>query len=116
MNRVHIALQKNRTAFRPCEQVQGTASWSFEGPAPKTVELRLFWFIYGKGERAAAMAGPISAPSPANGSQSRIVRQAHGAGKAPAGGGRYYSRSVSLIMSARPPGCRCFDAAALRCT
>ena len=51
MNRVYIALQENRTAFRPCEQVQGTASWSFEGPAPKAVELRLFWFTHGKGEQ-----------------------------------------------------------------
>ena len=49
MSTLRIALRGNQTAYRPGEQVQGTADWSFEGAAPRAVDLRLFWFTCGQG-------------------------------------------------------------------
>jgi hypothetical protein len=49
MSALHIALQDNRTAYRPGEMAQGTVSWSFAERVPRAMELRLFWFTRGRG-------------------------------------------------------------------
>ena len=49
MSAMRIAIRDNQTAFRPCEQIEGTVSWSFGDRVPEVVELRLFWYTRGRG-------------------------------------------------------------------
>ena len=50
MNWLEVSLRDGRTAYRPGEKVQGTALWQVEERAKK-IELRLFWYTEGKGDR-----------------------------------------------------------------
>lgn len=54
MNELRIDIDAQRQAFKPGEEVAGTASWKLE-KAPKAVELRLFWFTRGKGTQDASV-------------------------------------------------------------
>jgi hypothetical protein len=45
---LRIGTKGGRTSFLPGEIVEGVAAWAF-ADAPKTAELRLFWFTEGKG-------------------------------------------------------------------
>jgi len=48
MNELRILLQGEQKNFRVGETVEGVAGWRLE-KAPRSVELRLFWFTRGKG-------------------------------------------------------------------
>jgi hypothetical protein len=48
MNGLTIQLAGDRLAFNPGEELAGSVNWSSE-QAPRSLELRLFWFTRGKG-------------------------------------------------------------------
>lgn len=43
-----ITLENAAAAFQPFDEIRGTVAWTLE-KAPKSVELRLFWFTSGRG-------------------------------------------------------------------
>ena len=47
---LRVELENPEAIFRPGETIQGTASWSL-AEAPEALEVRLFWFTQGKGDR-----------------------------------------------------------------
>lgn len=63
MNTLEVALERGQTAFRPGEEVRGTASWSLEEP-PKAVEVRLFWHTQGKGDQDVEVVETTVLPGP----------------------------------------------------
>jgi hypothetical protein len=62
---IQIETRDGRTAYQPGEEVEGTVRWRFEAP-PKSLEVRLFWYTEGKGERDVGVAEslPLSNPGP----------------------------------------------------
>ena len=48
MNELKILLTNDRAQFRPGETLTGVAGWRLTA-APRSVELRLFWYTRGKG-------------------------------------------------------------------
>jgi hypothetical protein len=48
MNSLQIAIQEERTSFRPGEECKGEAKWTLAGNI-KSAEVRLFWYTGGKG-------------------------------------------------------------------
>ncbi len=48
MSQLKIAIKEDRKTFRPGETVVGAVGWKRD-VAPKSAELRLFWFTRGKG-------------------------------------------------------------------
>ena len=50
MSDLWVELDGARTSFAPGERIAGTAGWRLEEP-PEALEVRLFWFTRGKGER-----------------------------------------------------------------
>ncbi len=47
---LRVELENSEASFRPGETIQGTAGWSLDA-APEALEVRLFWFTQGKGDR-----------------------------------------------------------------
>ena len=54
-----ITLENAAAAFQPFDEIRGTIAWTLE-KAPKTLELRLFWFTSG---RATPEAGVLQVKS-----------------------------------------------------
>jgi hypothetical protein len=50
MDELRIELEEGRTCFRPGERIRSDAVWRREEPA-EGLEVRLFWYTQGKGER-----------------------------------------------------------------
>ena len=50
MSELKIVLQEGRTSFKPDETILGSVSWQLD-EAPEALEIRLFWYTSGKGER-----------------------------------------------------------------
>ena len=50
-----IEIEEQRTGFRPGETLAGTLRWQLEQPS-NSVELRLFWFTEGRGDRDVGIA------------------------------------------------------------
>ncbi len=50
MSWVRLETEHGRTAFEPGEEVRGTAAWTLD-TAPASLELKLFWYTAGKGNR-----------------------------------------------------------------
>lgn len=50
MDRIEVSTRDGRLSFRPGEAIEGTVSWRLD-EAPRSVELRLFWYTEGKGDR-----------------------------------------------------------------
>lgn len=63
MDWIQVETQNGANAFLPGEIVEGVASWQLDGPA-ETVELRLFWYTEGKGDRDLAVAETVAFPDP----------------------------------------------------
>jgi hypothetical protein len=63
MNTLKIAIRDNRTLFRPGEEIVGAVAWQLD-QAPRTVELRLFWFTRGKGTSDVKVVQTVSFDSP----------------------------------------------------
>ncbi len=58
MSQLSIQINEDRTAFGPDEELAGTVRWQFD-QAPRTVELRLFWFTRGKGTEDAGVVETV---------------------------------------------------------
>jgi hypothetical protein len=63
MSRLDLDLPSGRLAWRPGEELAGTASWRLDespgsapGSVPESVEVRLFWYTTGKGTRDVGLA------------------------------------------------------------
>ena len=50
MSWIQLELRDGVTAFQPGELVEGKAFWQLDRP-PDSIELRLFWYTQGKGDR-----------------------------------------------------------------
>ena len=59
MTELTIALDSGRTGFAPGETIQGTASWRLD-EAPEGLEIRLFWYTEGKGDRDVEVVGTVA--------------------------------------------------------
>lgn len=58
MSWIQLELRDGVTSFRPGELVQGKALWQLDGP-PESIELRLFWYTQGKGDRDVGIVESI---------------------------------------------------------
>lgn len=85
-----VDLAEPRTAFRPGETVEGTASWSFTEP-PELVELRLFWWTEGRGDRDVEVVETVPFPAPAA-QERRSFRVT-----LPAGPWSFHGKLISLL-------------------
>jgi hypothetical protein len=65
MNGLKIILRDERRNFRTGETVEGVAGWRLE-EAPRSVELRLFWFTRGKGTEDVGVVNQVNFPAPQN--------------------------------------------------
>jgi hypothetical protein len=63
MDRIQVTVRDNRFFFRPGEEIEGTVAWHFD-EAPRSVELRLFWYTEGKGTQDVEIVTtfPFEAP------------------------------------------------------
>lgn len=50
LNHLRVALASGKGSFAPGETIHGTASWRL-AEAPEGLEVRLFWYTAGKGQR-----------------------------------------------------------------
>jgi hypothetical protein len=62
---MEVSLAGGRTAFSPGETLEGTASWRL-AERPRSLELHLFWYTRGKGDRDLELVEtqPIQPPEP----------------------------------------------------
>jgi len=63
MNELRILLQDEQKNFRGGQTVEGVAGWRSE-KAPRSVELRLFWFTRGKGTEDVGVVNRIRFDAP----------------------------------------------------
>jgi hypothetical protein len=65
MSQLSIEIDQDRAALEPGDELTGTACWQLD-QAPRTVELRLFWFTRGKGTEDAGVVETVrfARPSP----------------------------------------------------
>lgn len=63
MEWIQVTVRDNRLVFRPGEEIEGMVAWRFD-EAPRSVELRLFWYTQGKGDQDVEIAAtfPFDAP------------------------------------------------------
>jgi hypothetical protein len=64
-----IILENESAAFQPFDEIRGSLSWSLE-KAPKTLQLRLFWFTSGRGTSEAGLVEMKSLPVTVEGTDS----------------------------------------------
>lgn len=57
-----ITLEDPSAAFRPFDEIRGSIAWTLE-KAPKSLELRLFWFTRGRGSSEAGVVEVKSLPA-----------------------------------------------------
>jgi hypothetical protein len=60
---LRVETAEGRSAFRPGDAAEGTVSWRLER-APAAVELRLFWYTEGKGDRDVEIAAAVPFAEP----------------------------------------------------
>jgi hypothetical protein len=58
MDQLGVETRDGNTSFRPGEVVEGRATWQLD-EEPKSVELRLFWYTSGKGDRDVGVAESV---------------------------------------------------------
>jgi len=63
MSELRIALQRDRVAFQPGEDLVGAAYWKLDSPA-RALEVRLFWFTRGKGTEDAGVVQTVRFDEP----------------------------------------------------
>lgn len=63
MGEMRLELDGGRRAFRPGEEIAGTASW-FLDRDPDAVHVRLFWYTQGKGDQDLSVVEEIAAEAP----------------------------------------------------
>lgn len=59
MSQLKIAIKEDRTSFRPGDTIVGAVGWKRD-VAPKSAELRLFWFTRGKGTQDVSVVATES--------------------------------------------------------
>jgi hypothetical protein len=64
-----ITLENASAAFQPFDEIRGTLDWTLE-KAPKSLELRLFWFTSGRGTSEAGLVQTKSLPATVEGTDS----------------------------------------------
>jgi hypothetical protein len=65
MSSIQVETRDGRTAFHPGDEVEGTVRWRLDTP-PRSLEVRLFWYTEGKGERDIGIVErlPFTDPAP----------------------------------------------------
>ncbi|MCX5660743.1 MAG: hypothetical protein NTW19_13635 [Planctomycetota bacterium] len=63
MNNLRIETLDNQTSFAPGSPIAGIATWQMEA-APGAVEVRLFWFTDGKGDRDVGVVDRVRFDNP----------------------------------------------------
>lgn len=63
MKELTIQMDGDRTAFRPGEPISGQVSWSYV-EAPKTIDVRLFWYTEGRGRQDVVLENEIEITEP----------------------------------------------------
>jgi hypothetical protein len=63
MTPLKIALEKDRDAYEPEEQIAGSVTWIAD-ESPHAVELRLFWFTRGKGTEDVGLVETLKFDQP----------------------------------------------------
>ncbi len=63
-----IDLEDASAAFRPYDEIRGSIAWTLE-KAPKSLELRLFWFTHGRGTSEAGVVEVRSLPASLQGGE-----------------------------------------------
>lgn len=51
MNELTVGLEAGQTSFAPGETIRGTARWRLDEVPDEGLEVRLFWYTEGKGDR-----------------------------------------------------------------
>ena len=59
MDERRIEIEDGRSGFAPGERIRGTAHWRLEEP-PDGLEVRLFWYTEGKGERDVGVVETVA--------------------------------------------------------
>jgi hypothetical protein len=54
MDWLEVTIPNGRTAFAPGEEIEAAAVWQLD-ESPESLEVRLFWFTEGKGDRDTGM-------------------------------------------------------------
>lgn len=60
---MRIETADGRTAYRPGDRIEGTASWHLERQ-PRSVELRLFWYTEGRGDQDIEIVETVGFEAP----------------------------------------------------
>ncbi|HVT07500.1 MAG TPA: hypothetical protein VHO67_08580 [Polyangia bacterium] len=60
---IELVLDDATAAFEPGAPVSGTASWRAERP-PRSIEVRLFWYTRGEGQRDLAVVDVVVLAAP----------------------------------------------------
>lgn len=65
MSSIQVETRDGRIAFQPGDEIEGTVRWLLD-PPPKSLEVRLFWYTEGKGERDVGVVEslPFADPGP----------------------------------------------------
>lgn len=63
MNELKLLLADDRTCFRPAETLKGVAGWRL-GSAPRTADVRLFWYTRGKGTEDIGLINRVAFEEP----------------------------------------------------
>lgn len=89
---MRLELAAGKTAFTPGESLRGTASWQLDEP-PEALEVRLFWYTKGKGERDVEVVDTVPIDSSSReGSREFTLR-------APASPLSFSGKLISLIWA-----------------
>jgi hypothetical protein len=101
MGRLTIETAAGETRFMPASRVSGSVSWELESE-PERIDLRLFWYTAGKGDRDVGIVESIAFPHPGpSGSRSFSF-------ELPEGPYSFSGKLISLIwaleLTARPSG------------
>jgi hypothetical protein len=73
MSTLLIVLAGDRTAYRPGDEIVGTATWQFDRQ-PRSVETRLCWHTEGKGSRDSDVAATVRFDAPLQMTENREFR------------------------------------------
>ncbi len=92
MSKMTIETERGKDRFVPTDKVSGTVSWDLD-QVPDSVELRLFWYTKGKGDRDVGIVAGVALANP----------QAHDrrdfSFKLPEGPYSFSGRLISLIWA-----------------
>lgn len=89
---LRIALDETGTVHRPGDAVSGRIEWAFDRPAD-ALELRLFWYTEGRGDRDAGVARSLRIETPGPTGSQRFELDL------PSGPYSFSGRLVSLIWA-----------------